>query len=187
MISMLCEMHMAFVILAPMKFTLVWILCLLATSGYGQAEDEFLPEVRILVVDSTEKAAIAFCKEVVSAAPGYKFVFADKENVMWSGYFYENGSYETLKFGFQFTINEVMQPDSTMKKSRVVQLIRISAELTAMTSIYNYIFNTTYTPDNIMAISVYDKPVSYKGTPYNSTIVADDMKVGYWILSFFKL
>ena len=56
-----------------------------------------------------------------------------------------------------------------------------------MTNIYNYIFNTTYAPDNIIAISAYDKAVAYKGTPYNSTVVADDMKVGYWILSFYKL
>lgn len=170
-----------------MKHTLVWILLLFSISGYGQTEDEFLPTVRILVMDSTEKAAIAFCKEVVLAAPGYKFAFADKEDVMLSRYFYDNGSYETLKFEFQFTINEALQADSTVKKNRVVQLMRISAELTAITGIYNYIFNTTYTPDNLMAISVYDKAVSYNGTPYNSTIVADDMKAGYWVLSFFKL
>lgn len=177
---------MAFVILAYMKHALVWMLLSFSVSVYGQTEDEFLPEVRVLVMDSTEKAAIGFCKEVASAAPGYKYAFADKENVMLSRYFYDNNAYETLKFEFQFTINEVMQSDSTMKKNRVVQLMRISAELTAMTGIYNYIFNTTYTADNLMAISVYDKAVSYNGTTYTSTIVADDMKAGYWVLSFFK-
>lgn len=180
-------MHIAFVILAYMKHILLWLLLLPALHGYGQTEDEFLPEVRTLVMDSTEIAATFFCKEVIKAAPGYKFVFADKEDVMFSRYFFDNGSFETVKFEFQFTVRETMMPDSTVRKQRVVQLMRISAELTAMTGIYNYIFNTTYTPDNLMAISNYDKAVSYKGTPYNSTLIADDMKAGYWILSFFKL
>lgn len=184
---MLCEIRIAFSILAYMKHVLVYVFILFAFPCKAQTEDEFLPEVRLLVMDSTEKAVMAFCKEIMTVAPGYKFAFADRENVMLSSYFYDNDNFETVKLEFQFTTGEVMMPDSTVKKSRIVQLMRISAELPVMTNIYNYIFNTTYAPDNIMAISVYDKAVNYKGTPYNSTIVADDMKAGYWVLSFFKL
>lgn len=170
-----------------MKYILVCVLALLAAPCKAQTEDEFLPEVRTLVMDSTEKAVLTFCKEVMTAAPGYKFVFADREDVMVSRYFYDNGNFETVRLEFQFAADEIMMSDSTLRKNRVVRLMRISAELSVMTNIYNYIFNTTYAPDNIMAISAYDKAVSYKGTPYNSSVVADDMKAGYWILSFYKL
>jgi hypothetical protein len=183
---MVCEIPLHFVILAYMKGFLVWLL-MIPIVGYGQSEDDFLPEVRSLVMDSTERAVVNFCKEVMNVAPDYKFAFADREDVMMSKYFYDNGAYETVKFEFQFVINEVMMPDSTMKKSRIVKFMTITAELSTITNIYNYLFNASYTPDNIMAISVYDKALSYKGVPYNSSIVADDMKVGYWILSFFKL
>lgn len=169
-----------------MKQVLAFLL-LLPWACHAQTEDEFLPQVRTLVMDSTEKAAETFCKEVMATVPGYKFAFVDRENVMMSKYFYDNGNFETIRFEFQFSINEQTLPDSTVKKSRVVRFMSISAELSAMTGIYNYIFNTTYTPDKIMAISVYDKAIGYKGTPYNSSIVADDMKAGYWILSFFRL
>lgn len=188
LILKLCEIRIAFSILAYMKHVLLGcMLYMMVIPCMGQTEEDFLPEVRILVMDSTERAVLLFCKEVMSAVPDYKFAFADREDVMMSKYFYDNGSYETIRMEFQFAADEIMMPDSTMKKSRVVQLIRLSAELSAMTRIYNYIFNTNYAPDNIMAISTYDKAVSYKGKPYNSAIVADDMKAGYWILSFFKL
>lgn len=179
------RIHICFAILAYMKLFLLCLLLPFACSA--QTEDDFFPEVRTLVMDSSEKAAMAFCKEVITAAPGYKFAFADREDIMMSKYFYDNGNYETIKFEFQFVIEEQQMPDSTVKKNRVVRFMTISAELSAITNIYNYIFNSNYTPDKIMAISRYDKPVSYKGASYNSSIVADDMKVGYWILSFFRL
>lgn len=184
---MLCEIRIAFSILAYMKHIIVCVLVLFALPCVAQTEGEFLPEVRTLVMDSTENAVMRFCKEVMAVAPGYKFVFADREDVMISRYFYDNGNFETVRLEFQFAADEVMMGDSTMKKSRVVRSMRISAELSVMTKIYNYIFNTAYSSDNIMAISVYDKAVSYRGTPYTSSIVADDMKAGYWILSFFRL
>lgn len=163
------------------------LLLMLPVAVYAQTEDEFLPEVSALVMDSTEQAVQKFCKDIMSKTVGYQPAFVDRENVMLSKYYYDNNNFESIKLEFQFRVEEVEMPDSTIRKSRIVKLMRITAELTAMTSIYNYIFNSTYTPEKIMAISRYDKPVSYNGKTFNSTIVSDEYKAGYWILSFFEL
>lgn len=169
-----------------MKWFLV-LLLLLPTAVKGQTEDDFLPTVRFLVMDSTELAAQRFCKEVMAQTDGFRFAFVDREDVMLSKYVYDNPQFETVKFEYQFGIDEVMGADSVMRKNRVVKLIRITAELAVMAKIYNYIFNETHTPDNIIAVSAYEKPINYKTGTYNSSIIADDFKAGYWILSFFRL
>ena len=63
----------------------------------------------------------------------------------------------------------------------------IYAELGSMTKIYNYIFNTNHTPDKVMAVSRYEKAISYHGQAYNSILLADDYKPGFWILRFYRL
>lgn len=155
-------------------------------AAYAQTEDDFLPEVRLLVMDSTELAVQNFCKEIITVVPEYKFAFVDRENVMLSKYMYDNPAFETIRLEFQFGVEEAIMPDSTIKKRRLVRLMRITAELSVMTKIYNYIFNESHTPDKLMAISNYDKPISYKDGTYNSSIVSDDYKAGYWTLSFFS-
>lgn len=170
---------------------LVVFLFLMPIHVNAQTEDEFLPEVKLLVIDSTEAAVQRYCKEIISITTGYKSAFIDREDVMMSRYFYDNSNYESIKMEFQFGISELEVVDSTglstMKKARIVRLIRITSELNEMANIYNYLFNTTHTPEKILAISRYDKAVSYNGHPFNSTLVADDYKPGYWILSFYKL
>lgn len=176
----------SFIIFANMKWVLVMIL-MLPVMAQAQTEDDFLPEVTTLVIDSNERAVQKFCTEIMSVVTGYKPAFVDRENVMMSKYYFDNSDFESIKFEFQFGIDEVEMPDSTVSKKRLVRLVRITAEITAMTNIYNYIFSSSYTPEKIMAISRFDKAVSYKGKSYNSTVVSDDFKAGYWILSFFKL
>lgn len=161
--------------------------CALLNTAKGQSDNDFLPQVKLLAIDSTEHAAVRFCKEVMQAVPGYSQAFIDREDIFMSKYVYENGSYETLKFAFQFTINEVVMPDSTKGKKRVVKLQRITAELSAMANIYNYLFNTNHSPDKIMAISRYDKDIAYNGTAYICSIIADDYKPGYWVLTIYRL
>lgn len=167
-----------------------WIFVLLLTIPhvvFGQAEDDFLSQVKILALDSNEMGAQRFCQEIMSVVPGYKMAFVDREDVMFSTYMYDNPQFESVKFDFQFKVREEMMPDSTFRKNRVVFLQRITADLPTITLIYNYIFNSTHHADNIMAISLHEKPVGFKGKSFNSTIVADDYKPGYWILSFFNL
>ena len=124
---------------------------------------------------------------MLSTAPEYKFVLVDREDVMFSHYMYDNGKYESVKFEFQFGVEEITRSDSSVNKQRRVKVQNIYAELSAMTKIYNHIFGTAHTPDKIMAVSRYEKPVGYHGTVYNSILVADDYKPGYWILRFYKL
>lgn len=168
------------------------LLFMLPLSVFAQTEDDFLPEVSTMVIDSAESAVQRYCKDIIAHTSGYKIAFIDREDVMMSKYFYDNQSYETVKMEFQFGVTENEIQDSTgtvisTKKSRTVRLIRITAELNTITDIYNYIFTTSFTPEKIMAISRYDKPVSYKGQSFNSTVVSDDFKAGYWTLSFYKL
>lgn len=165
---------------------LLWLL-LLPGFCYGQTEDEFLPEVTYMVVDSTEIAVQRFCKQVMGVTTGFKFAFVDREDIMMSKYMYDNTNFETVRFEFQFDVEEVLMPDSTTRKNRIVKMMTITAELPTMTKIYTYLFNEVYTPEKLMAVSMNDKAINYKGTVYNSRIIVDDYKPGYWILSFFKL
>lgn len=171
---------------------LITLLFLIPLHLSAQTEDDFLPEVRLMVIDSTESAVQRYCKEIISITSGYKPALVDREDVMMSRYLYDNMNYESVKMEFQFGVFKQAIEDSTgavlgEKKVRAVRLIRITAELNEMANIYNYIFNTTHTPENILAISRYDKAISYNGQPYNSTLIADDFKAGYWVLSFYKL
>ena len=176
------------VILAYMRHVLVCLLLLVSVTTHAQTEDEFLPDIKSMVIDSTEAAVQRFCKELLAVTPGYKFAFVDREDVMLSKYMYDNKNFETLKFDFQFEIKE-SEADSTglVRKNRVVRLINITAELSTMTKIYNYLFSESHTPDKIIAISAYNKAVNYKGATYDTRLQADDFKAGYWILSFYSL
>lgn len=168
-----------------------WLFFLITLSpllSYAQTEDEFLPEISTMVIDSTEHAVQLFNKDMLAhVPPGYQPAFVDREDPMMSKYYFDNRDYESLKMVYQFGVENVMQPDSTFKKSRVVKLVRITGDLNAITGIYNHIFMSTHSPDNVMAISKYDKAVTFRGTPINSTLVSDNYKIGYWTLSFFKL
>lgn len=158
-----------------------------AMFAIGQTEDDFLPKVTLLAVDSGEAAAQTFCRRVVEAVPGYHPAIEDRENILMSTYLYDNDNFETLKFEYQFVIREEELPDGRVAKKRVVQMQKVVGEINALTAAYNFIFNTNHTPDKIMAISRYEKTVSYNGTPYTSTLVSDDYKPGYWILTFYRL
>lgn len=160
---------------------------LLFVHAKAQSEEEFLPQVTLLAMDSTEGAAKRFCDQVVTAVPEYRLALADREDVMMSKYVYDNGDFELLKFEFQFIVREVEDEEGVPAKMRIVRVQRISCDLATMTKIYNYIYNTAHTPDKIMALSRYDKPVSYNGKAYNSNLYSDEFKPGYWVLSFFKL
>lgn len=153
----------------------------------AQTEDDFLPQVAILAMDSTENVAQEFCKKVISNVPEFKLALVDRENIMYSYYMYDNSKFESIKFEFQFSIDEVLQPDSSSLKVRRVIVQNIYAELGSMTKIYNYIFNTNHTPDKVMAVSRYEKAISYHGQAYNSILLADDYKPGFWILRFYRL
>lgn len=160
---------------------------LISSNAIAQTEADFLPQLKLLAIDSTEDVAAKFCEEVMSAVPGYAKAFVDREDILRSKYVYDDGAYESVKFAFQFTIEDAIKADSTIGKKRVVKLQRITAELSAMSQIYNYLFGTTHTPEKIMAISRYDKDIGYNGTVYTCTISADDFKAGYWVLTIYRL
>lgn len=177
-----------FALLRQMKRILIILsLTLLSARVLAQSEDEFLPQVILLAMDSTEDAAKRFCEQVVTVVPEYRLALADREDIMMSKYVYDNGNFELLKFEFQFIVTDVVTEDSSVAKKRIVRVQRISCDLPTMTKIYNYIYNTAHTPDKIMALSRYDKPVSYNGKSYNSNLYSDEFKPGYWVLSFFRL
>ena len=160
----------------------------LAGNAVAQTEDDFLPQIEILAMDSTEHAVVRFCNKVVNAAmPGYRKAFVDREDIMRSVYVYDDGGFESVKFTFSFTLKEAMRADSTMGKKRVVKMQRITAELSVMANIYNYLFNTSHTAEKIMAISRNDKEVGYNGSAYTCTLYSDDYKPGYWVLTIHKL
>jgi len=169
-----------------MKRVLLWLL-LLPCAANAQNEDDFLPTVKLLVIDSPEVATQRFCKEIISTVGGFKLAFTDRENVMMTKYMYDNADFQTVKFDFQFVIDETMAPDSTIKRNRVVRYMSITADLPVMARIYSYLFNETYTPDKLMTISANDKAINYKGSTYSAKLISDDFKAGYWVLSFYKL
>lgn len=180
-------MDMPYMLKKSRQYLWALMMAVVALNVQAQTEDDFLPQVRLLAMDSSVAATDRFCKAVLTSIPEYRHAFTDKEDIYFWNYVFDNDVNEKLKMEFQFAAEEYMQPDSTMAKRRVVILQRITAELSAMTKVYNYIFNTTFTPDKIIAISRNEKAIGYHGTAYNSTLVADDYRPGYWVLTFFRL
>lgn len=167
-----------------MKFILSFILLLYTSFGCLAQTDEDALTVRVLAMDTSVDIARRFCEKIAELAPGYNIAFIDNEKRYLVRYVYKNEKNESLRldYGFDMVGNE----EGKGPKKAVVDYQRISADLSIMTKIYNFLFNANVTSETIMSISTQGSPVNFMGKTFEYSLLPDDYDPGYWVLTFRK-
>lgn len=148
----------------------------------AQADDDEALTVRVLAMDTSVDIARRFCEKVAELAPGYLIAFIDNETRHMVRYVYKNDKNESLRLDYSFDM--VTDEEGKKPKKAVVNFQRISAELSVMTKIYNFLFNANITPESILTNSTQGSPVMFMGKTFEYTLLPDDYDPGYWVLTF---
>ncbi len=169
-------------------FAVMMSLCFVANDSKAQentdiAEREPL-RPRILALDNSIIAAKKFNEELASAAVDYKLSFVDEESRPLIRYIYKTDNGETMRMDFKYTIEG--DTERNIAKRPVVIFQRISAELIIITYMYNYLFNTNYSPDRIMAEATVGADLVYRGKKYLFVLQPDDYNPGYWVMTMMR-
>lgn len=166
-----------------MRLLLIALLLFAYSTANCQEDGSEEPLVpRILAMDTTINIARSFCEQVGSVVQGYRLAFVDNETRFAVRYVYKNDKNESLRIDYRFNLESI---DSTEKrKIPIVNFQRISGELNAMTTVYNYIFGSVLSPQRLMMTSTQGSPILYKGRSYQYTFLPDDYEPGYWVLTF---
>ncbi|HEY1033281.1 MAG TPA: hypothetical protein VGD89_16005 [Flavipsychrobacter sp.] len=143
-------------------------------------EDEPLA-ARVLALDTNVDIAKRFCEAIGSMAKGYTLAFVDNEVRYTVRYVYKNTKGESLRIDYRFSTET---DSATNKKRTVVNYQKISGELGIMTTIYNFLFSASLTPERVMTYSTEGSPVSFRDKTYEYTFMPDDYEPGYWVLTF---
>lgn len=159
------------------------LLLLLPVLSFAQTDDDAMT-VRVLALDTSVNIARRFCEKLVELAPGYNLAFIDNEKRYQVRYVYKNEKNESLRLDYSFDM--VTDEEGKGPKKAVVDYQRISAELTVMVKIYNFLFAANITPEALLSISTQGSPVNFMGKTYEYTLMPDDYDPGYWVLTFRK-
>jgi hypothetical protein len=149
----------------------------------AQEDGEEAPLVpRFLAMDTTVNIGKQFCEQVGSVALGYNLAFVDNETRFAVRYVYKNDRNESLRIDYKFSL-ESSDPEQRKPKKPIVNFQRISGELNVMTTVYNYLFGSSLTPQKLITMSSQGSPISYRGKSYQYTFLPDDYEAGYWVLT----
>lgn len=169
-----------------MRLYVIFILCICFLKATAQSPDETVVYLRprILALDNSIVAAQKFNEEISRAAVDYKLTFVDEESRPLIRYIYKTDNGETMRIDYKY----ILEGDAEKKipKRAVVVFQRISAELIIITYVYNFIFNTNYSPDRVMAEATLGSELQYRGRKYQFTLQADDYNPGYWVMTFVR-
>lgn len=167
-----------------MKFIISFLLLLsISCRCFAQADEDVLT-VRVLAMDTSVDIARRFCEKIAELAPGYNIAFIDNETRHLVRYVYKNDKNESLRMDYSFEM--VSDEEGKKPKKGIVTYQRISAELSIMTKIYNFLFNANITPQSILSNSTQGSPVSFMNKTFEYTLMPDDYDPGYWVLTFRK-
>lgn len=152
----------------------------------AQSPDEGLEPLRprILALDNSIAAGQKFNEEIAKAAVDYKLTFVDEESRPMIRYIYKTDNGETMRIDFKYSIEG--DPERKIAKRPVIIFQRISAELVIITYIYNFIFNTNFSPDRVMAEATFGSELQYRGKKYQFILQPDDYNPGYWVMTFVR-
>ncbi len=169
-----------------MRFSLIALIILVISSTYcsAQYEDDagygLVP--KILPVDTTEVVIKKMLKDIDSVFSDYKILFVDSQRRGTITYVYKS-SYETLKVMYR---HREVAPDDTTPVRRVVTYAHITADKPVIVRVFNYIFRTEITQDEIVAYSANGTTVSFRGSNHQFIFMPNDMKPGYWDITFIR-
>ena len=153
------------------RFVTFLLLLALSLSAHAQ---ELQPA--ILAMGSPTVVGDEFNNQVSQVAYGYRMAFVDKSIPQTIRYVYKSDENESLRVDYKYE-----------KKGRtpVVVMQKISGESVVISRIYNFLFNTSMTPNDMARYITTDADVSYRGRNYRFSFVEDDFAPGYWTMTFF--
>jgi hypothetical protein len=167
-----------------MRLLLIALLLFTYTAANCQEEGGDEPLVpRILALDTTINIARSFCEQVGNVPQGYRLAFVDNETRFAVRYVFKNDKNESLRIDYRFSL-ESIDTNTRRPKVPIVNFQRISGELSAITTIYNYIFGASLSPQRLISMGTQGSPITYKGRSYQYTFLPDDYEPGYWVLTF---
>jgi hypothetical protein len=168
------------------KLIPVLMLLVLSFTALAQAEEDDEPYMRprILALDTTLSVANKFNDEIGKIATGYTFVFTDKSLPKTVRQVYKTDNNETLRLEYKYGINEGDGEDTPAKP--VVTYQKISAEAGLIVKIYNYLFGTSFEPNQISALVVLGVEIMYHNEIHQFVLESDDYSPGYWMMSFVR-
>jgi hypothetical protein len=159
-------------------FTLIMICC--AMQGRAQSDDGLLTANK-LALDTTISGAVAFNNELLICVPGYTYKFVDRSANNELRYLYEHTSRETLKIEYALRTRET---DTAGRPKPIVFSQRIIADNATIAGIYNCTFGEHVKPEELAALSGTDQGFIFRDRDYHYSLMPDDYKPGYWVLTF---
>jgi len=165
-----------------MRYLVTLMMAFFALQVAAQSDDGLLT-ARRLPLDTTITGAVAFNHEILSCAPGYTFQFVDKHGSNELKYLYEHTNHETLKIEYAYRQKQ-SQDDTTGKPKPLIFSQRIIADNGTIALIYNCVFGEAVKTDQLEVYSGIGLHFVYREKDYHYTLIPDDYKPGYWVLTF---
>jgi mRNA deadenylase 3'-5' endonuclease subunit Ccr4 len=163
--------------------TCLLVLCCFKGIAQESEEDAALMTPRILALDTTLSQANHFNDEIGKLADGYNLAFTDKSRPKTVMQVYKTGNNETLRLEYKYVTGEEGIADGGKP---VVNFQKITGDVTIITRIYNYLFNTNIAPDQMYAVSTVGSDISYLGKTHQLILEPDDYSPGYWAITFVR-
>ncbi len=167
-----------------MRYIITLLIILCANGVNAQISDDGLTRVKRIGLDTTLSGAAAFNETLIrDCIPGYKIKFVDNPHDGGTEikYLYEHANTSILKIDYTYRFSG---KDSTGKARPSIFSQRITADMESITLIYNYLFGANAKPDELDAYRGDSFDVVYQDRDYHYSLIPDDYRPGYWILTF---
>ncbi|RYD58193.1 MAG: hypothetical protein EOP56_04535 [Sphingobacteriales bacterium] len=162
-----------------MRFLILLLLLVFSLGANGQsAEDGIGP--RLLAIDTFLAFSERFSTEASAITPAYKLAFSDKGTPGVLKHIYKTDDNETLRFEYKYVLER--------RGAKVVPWVssqRITGDGAVIAGIYNLLFGSSLTANDLGAIAVSSVEVLYKDGIRKMLLEPDDYAPGYWTLAFF--
>lgn len=168
-----------------MKLLIICSFVLLPFYSIAQVDEDAEPVLtpRMLALDTTISVANRFGEDISNVATGYQFAFVDKSMPKTVKYIYKTENNETLKIEYKYS-TEIGEEGDSGKPLVVYQ--RISGEAGLMAKIYNFLFGTNITAEQLAGYSTVGVDIGYAGKTHQFIFQPDDYAPGYWMMTFVK-
>lgn len=157
-----------------MKKLLV-ILMVFCSSAIA-AQETHVPTPSLLALDTTLDVAGNFNSLVMKWAPGFRLFGTDKQQRGNLVYTYVDGREGTMQISYKYQVAD---------GKPVVYYQYIKADLAVIMAVVNGLFGSNL-PADVDHTTEVNGEIRYRGKTYQCSLQADDLREGYWILSFVK-